>query len=168
MNPARVTVAPLREYPEHCAFFEQAFSAEWPSWYGPDGPGDARSDLEAFANEGGTLPVGVVAFASGGQPVGVAALKEASIPSHAHLSPWAAAGYVVPQWRRQGVGALLLAALVREASRLGYQAIFCATETSQSLLIRQGWIPMEPIVHEGGLLQLFCYAMPPSLARPER
>ena len=99
---------------EALALHEQAlpllqswFEAEWPAWYGPGGPGDAGSDLAGFANRG-SLPTGVVAFRDG-LLCAVAALKAESIPSHRHLSPWAAAGYVHPSLRGQGIGAQLLA-----------------------------------------------------------
>lgn len=151
----RVTVRALREHPEHCAFFAAAFEAEWPTWYGPGGPGDAMADLLSFANGQGAIPVGVVALERNGEPIGVAALKATSVPSHSHLTPWAAAGYVAPAWRRQGVGALLLEALLREAARLGHATVFCATSTSASLLERQGWHLLESVRHEGHALQVF-------------
>ncbi|MFO1288632.1 MAG: GNAT family N-acetyltransferase [Rubrivivax sp.] len=155
MTSLDATVVALRERPEHCAFFAAAFEAEWPSWYGPGGRGNAQADLLAFADPSGSLPVGVVAIGAGHQPLGVAALKASSIPSHAHLSPWAAAGYVVPSWRRKGIGALLLTALLGEASRLGFECVYCATATSQSLLVRQGWSLIEEAVHEGRVLHVF-------------
>ena len=155
MTISHATVLPLRERPEHCALLSAAFEAEWPSWYGPDGPGDAHADLRAFADRGGGLPVGVVALGPGNEPLGVAALKAMSIPTHAHLTPWAAAGYVLPVWRRHGIGAMLLAALLAEAGRLGYNAVYCATASSGSLLVRQGWRFLESVVHDGQSLQVF-------------
>ena len=162
MPTPRATVVPLRDHPEHCAFFASSFEAEWPSWYGPGGPGHAHADLQSFANERGALPVGVIALAPGNLPLGVAALKAASIPGQSHRSPWAAAGYVVPAWRRQGIGALLLAALVAEAARLGHETVYCATGTAQSLLVRQGWSFVESVVHDGHPLQVFRRPVPRS------
>ena len=124
------------------------FETEWPSYYGTRGPGDARLDLQAFANRG-SLPVGVVAF-RGGEVCGVAALKAESISSHRHLSPWAAAGLVPPSERGQGIGAQLLAALEREARNLGFQHIYCGTSTAESLLQRSGWQLIEQPDRLGG------------------
>lgn len=162
MQPPDIRVHPLREHAGLCPFFAAAFEAEWPDWYGPQGPGDAAGDLAAFANPQGVLPVGVVALAPDRRPVGVAALKAESISSHAHLLPWAAAGYVVPAWRRQGVGALLLGALVREASRLGHGEVWCATATSASLLLRAGWRQVDRVVHDGHTLEVFVSRRHPS------
>ncbi len=102
---ADVVVMPLRLHASAIAALAEAFRAEWPAWYGPGGPGDADADLHAFANADGALPVGVMAQGPTGQPVGVAALKAKSIPSHAHLTRWASAGWVLPACRGQGVGA---------------------------------------------------------------
>ncbi|MBX3604620.1 MAG: hypothetical protein KF788_05090 [Piscinibacter sp.] len=75
------------------------FMAEWPAWYGAGGAGDVHADLAAFSASESALPVGMLAFIDG-QPLGTGALKRESIASHAHLSPWAAAGFVLPRWRR--------------------------------------------------------------------
>ncbi len=155
MDIADVRVAPLCDFPQHCAPLAAAFEAEWPAWYGPEGPGDARADLRAFADPQRALPVGVVALDAQDAPIGVAALKARSVDSHAHLSPWAAAGYVQPAWRRQGVGARLLDALCAEAVRLGYGAVYCATATSASLLARAGWQLVDTVQHDGRPLQVF-------------
>jgi GNAT superfamily N-acetyltransferase len=156
------TVIPLRQRPEFCAFFAQQFESEWPKWYGPGGEGDAREDLHAFANPEGNLPVGVVAIDAVGSPIGIAALKEASIASHRHLMPWATAGYVVPSRRRAGVGAKLLSALLAEARRLSFPTVYCATASAVSLLQREGWSQIDAIVHDGDRLFVFARVVPVS------
>jgi N-acetylglutamate synthase-like GNAT family acetyltransferase len=150
-----VIVEPLRHHADFVAEFARHFEQEWPDWYGPSGPGSAAQDLAAFANPEGALPVGVMAFSETGQPCGVAALKASSIAEFNHLSPWAAAGYVLPQLRGQGIGAALLAALLVEAKRLGYNSVFCATSTAASLLQRQGWRLLQSTVHDGKPISLF-------------
>lgn len=150
-----MVVHPFRRHPEFIGEFVHRFEAEWPAWYGPGGRGNARRDLEAFANTATGLPVGVVAIDFDGQACGVAALKATSIPAYAHLSPWAAAGYVLPELRGQGIGALLLAALVTEGRRMGYDNIYCATAGSRSLLQRSGWQLLEEVYHDGKPIALF-------------
>jgi GNAT superfamily N-acetyltransferase len=90
-----------------------------------------------------------------GIPVGFGALKAESIPSHRHLTPWAAAGFVLPERRGQGIGALLLRAIVDHAGALGFEYVHCATSTSVSLLHRAGWHAVEEIVHAGQPLVIF-------------
>lgn len=145
----KATLVPLRRRPDLCAFFAGCFVAEWPDWYGPGGQGNAESDLRELANPAGALPVGVVALDDDASPLGIAGLKATSIDSYAHVGPWAAAGYVIPSRRREGLGALLLAGLLAEAHRLGFGQIYCATANAASLLERQGWTRIDAIEHEG-------------------
>lgn len=130
------------------------FRAEWPDWYGPGGPGNVIKDIEAFAASETDLPLGMVIF-EGDVAVGAGALKEHSIPSHPHLGPWAAAGYVVPACRGRGLGAMLLEALVVKARALGFQRVYCGTSTAQRLLARSGWTTLEVTVHAGQPLSIF-------------
>jgi GNAT superfamily N-acetyltransferase len=152
--PAAVIVAPMAEHRGLLPLVAEWFVAEWPSWYGPGGPGDVSADLAAFAESERVLPVGVIALLEG-RPVGAGALKAESISSHKHLSPWAAAGYVVPELRGQGVGAALLASLVAMGRAIGYEAIYCGTSTAQSLLMRCGWHAIESTVVGGRQLVVF-------------
>lgn len=145
--PPGITTDFLARHPEALPVLAAWFESEWPDWYGPGGPGNAEADLLAYAHEG-SLPVGIAAFCNG-LLCGVAALKAESIPSHFHLSPWAAAGFVVPSLRGQGIGATLLTALEFEARALGYSRIYCGTATAASLLLRSGWRLIEFVEREG-------------------
>lgn len=140
--------------------------SEWPDWYGPAGPGNLAMDIEDFAASDTSLPVGLVLL-SESTPVGFGALKATSIESHGHLSPWAAAGFVVPALRGQGLGRFLLAAIVEHAGRLGHPYVYCGTSTAQSLLRRSGWNELEVIVHHGKPLSVFrSEAQPIAQPRP--
>ena len=143
----------LSRHPEVLSTLERWFEIEWPSWYGEGGRGNAAADLRSYASPEG-LPRAVVAFADG-KVCGVAALKPDSIASHAHLTPWAAAGLVEPSRRRAGIGARLLSALEGEARALGYARIYCGTSTARSLLERCGWELLEEISHEGEALGVY-------------
>jgi hypothetical protein len=79
-----ISVELLAAHRDLLPLLQKWFETEWPSYYGPNGPGHAELDLRAFANRG-NLPVGVVAFKNGGA-CGVAALKAESIASHRQLS----------------------------------------------------------------------------------
>lgn len=143
----------LTQHPEALPQLIRWFETEWPEYYGPGGPGDARKDLESFSRCD-RLPIGILAFEDG-DLCGIAALKADSIASHRHLSPWAAAGLVKPTKRRQGIGAQLIVALENQARELGYPYIYCGTSTARSLLERCDWEPMEHIVHEGHRLSIY-------------
>lgn len=152
--PSAVKVELLARRRDTLPTFAALFREEWPRWYGEGGPGNAEADLAAFAASETELPVGVVATLDG-SPVGVGALKVESLASHKHLTPWAAAGFVLPSHRGRGIGAALLEALVRHAGHLGYPFVYCGTATSVSLLCRSGWSELERINHEGEPLVIF-------------
>lgn len=162
-----VIVEPLAHHRGLLPLVADWFVSEWPGWYGPGGPGKVREDVEAFAASDAALPLGMVVFENG-VPVGAGALKARSIPSHAHLSPWAAAGYVLPARRGRGIGALLLNGLLAQAQELGYERVYCGTSTAQRLLSRAGWLPLEVTSLEGKPLTVFqsevltCAALAPA------
>lgn len=149
-----ITVAPLADHRGLVPLLRDWFVAEWPAWYGPGARGDALADLTAFAASATALPIGMIAF-DAGTPVGIAALKAESLPTHRHLTPWAAAGLVLPAYRRRGIGAQLLHALVRCAADLGHARIYCGTSTAVSLLQRSGWRELDTIVHDGESVVVF-------------
>ena len=149
-----LTFEPLCHRRELRPLISDWLRTEWPAWYGVDGPGDVARDVDAFAADLTTLPIGLVVFCNG-VPVGFGALKKESIASHRHLSPWAAAGYVLPAHRRRGIGAELLRALVELGAKLGFERIYCATATAASLMERSGWVLQEEIIHAGAPLRIY-------------
>lgn len=153
MTPS-LTVEPLAHRRELIGTVAEWFASEWPAWYGPDGQGDLAADLESFARADAALPVGLVVFERG-KPVGAAVLKAESIPSHRHLGPWAAAGYVLPSHRGRGVGAFLLQGLVERANLLGFSRIYCGTRTANRLLERSGWDLIETTMLQGEPLGIY-------------
>lgn len=146
-------IEPLALHPEVLPVLRAWFESEWPSYYGAAGRGSAQRDLEAYASGAG-LPFGVVAFRDN-SVCGVAALKADSILSHAHLSPWAAAGVVRRDLRGRGVGHQLVLALEREARAMGFSRIYCGTSTAERLLQRAGWRLLERVVQDGEDLGLY-------------
>ena len=153
-TPFDVVVEPFARHRAHMPLVAQWFTEEWPQWYGPGGPGNVAADVQAFAASETALPFGMLLF-EGPRPIGAAALKAESIPSHTHLGPWAAAGYVLPSHRGRGLGGLLLHALVAKSRTLGFESIYCGTSTAQTLLARAGWEVLEVIAHAGQPLTIF-------------
>ena len=153
MHSAVIT-RPFALHRELMPLVAEWFTSEWPDWYGAGGQGNVMNDIEAFANSEISLPVGMIIFEND-IPVGAGALKKQSIPSHKHLSPWAAAGYVVPTHRGRGLGASLLQALVSKAKTLGFERVYCGTSTAERLLTRAGWHTLEITFHSGKQLTIF-------------
>lgn len=143
----------LADHPEVLPSLEELFLSEWPGYYGPGGPGNARDDLLAYSNREG-LPIGLVAFI-GDEPCGVAALKAESISTRKHLSPWIGGGVVVPRLRRQGIGVQLVTALEDVARNLGYPAIYSGTSSAGSLLERADWCFIEQLQYNGESVAIY-------------
>jgi GNAT superfamily N-acetyltransferase len=149
-----LAVQPLPRVPHLKPLVGDWLLSEWPGWYAQHGAGDLLGDVDAFAASERELPVGLVVF-DDDEPVGFGALKQSSIGTHAHLAPWAAAGYVVPARRGQGIGAFLLEAIVAHARAIGYRSVYCGTSTAVTLMIRAGWQQVERITHAGKPLVIF-------------
>lgn len=152
-EPPLLHFAHLADHPELIPLLQQWFEAEWSAHYGPQGPGDAAAELASFAQRD-TLPLAILAF-RGEALCGMAALKAEPLPSHPHLTPWAAAGMVAPAHRGQGIGAQLLSGLEDVARGLGFPRIYCCAGTSDSLLLRGGWRLVEQIDADGEQLTVF-------------
>jgi GNAT superfamily N-acetyltransferase len=150
---AHVRISYLADHPEARPVLKRWFETEWADYYGPTGPGDAEQDLVAYSSRE-KLPVGLVAF-YGAQLCGIAVLKPDSISTHKHLSPWAAAGLVVPRFRRRGIGASLVSALEDVARGLGYPSMYCGTSTAVGLLTRNGWQFMERVRYNDEDVSIF-------------
>lgn len=145
---------PLSRAPKLKPLVSSWLLSEWPGWYGAGGAGDLNGDVNAFSSSEVALPIGLVALLDG-VPVGFGALKQHSIDSHAHLMPWAAAGYVRPECRGRGIGAFLLHSIVEHAATIGYTRVYCGTSTAIALLRRAGWQEVDNVVHDDKPLTIF-------------
>ena len=114
------------------------FVEEWTPWYGPDGPGDATSDLAACTGRD-ALPICLVALSMAGDVLGTVALKPESVGSEYGVGPWLVALLVGKDHRGQGVGTALVDAIEAEAHRLGFASIYTSTDTAESLMERRSW-----------------------------
>lgn len=74
-------------------------------------------------------------------PVGTATLLAHDIGTEhwPHLSPWLAAVYVVPEYRRRGIGASLVNAIVSEAAAAGTDVLYLLTAGREGFYARLGW-----------------------------
>jgi GNAT superfamily N-acetyltransferase len=153
----RLRIAHLADHPEAIPVMRRWFEVEWAAYYGPGGPGDAEQDLWAYASRG-KLSVGLIAWYDDAL-CGIAALKAHSLSTHTHLSPWAAAGFVLPPFRGRGIGSSLVGALTEVARGFGYSTMYCATSTAMGLLERDGWQLMERVTYEGEAVSIYQKAL---------
>ena len=146
MNTLKIEL--LANYLDALPSLRDWFELEWAPYYGPDGPGDAARDLRESCNRE-KLPIALVAI-FGGEVVGTASLKSESVSTHKHLTPWLAALFVRPEFRRRGIAERLITAIENKAQELGFHSIYVGTGegsgTPESSLRKRGWefIEKEP------------------------
>nr|WP_320142955.1 GNAT family N-acetyltransferase [uncultured Cohaesibacter sp.] len=116
----------------------QWFCYQWSDWYGPEGPGNAIADLEAWA-DGDALPLARLALSSDGEPLGIAALKNEGLGEEYGLGPFLSAFYVPAVHRRRGAGLALVRAIEEAARGHGLGVIYCTTDGARSLIEKAGW-----------------------------
>ncbi len=133
-----IRIVHLLEAPEVAPMLERWFIEEWMPWYGPDGPGDAESDLAACRSRD-ELPICLVALNMADEVLGTAALKSESVGSELGVGPWLAAVLVGKGHQGKGVGTVLVKAIEEEAARLGFDSIYTSTDTAKGILERRGW-----------------------------
>jgi GNAT superfamily N-acetyltransferase len=86
----------------------------------------------------GAIPTAFVALA-GQTLVGSASLVSQDLETHPHLSPWLASVYVHPDYRRQGIGSMLVQRVVAEARDLRVERLYLFTPDKGAFYARLGW-----------------------------
>jgi len=148
-------VVHLMDAPGAVPTLTQWFVDEWTPWYGPDGQGDADADLAACHSRTG-LPLCLVALNTNGTVLGTVALKTESIGSELGVGPWLAALLVAEENRGQGIGGMLIDAIEGQAWSLGFDAIYCSTDSAETLLTRRGWRPYGTSQSLRGPVSIYC------------
>jgi len=88
------------------------------------------------AQDVGAIPLSLLALC-GQTPVGTVNLIENDDERRAHLRPWLAALLVLPRYRRQGIGSLLIRSLQEQAGRIGEREMFLGTDNPDFYLRRE-------------------------------
>jgi GNAT superfamily N-acetyltransferase len=73
--------------------------------------------------EDGELPCSFVAFWDG-FPVGMVSIRKTDLLSRDDLTPWLSALYVLPDFRKKGIGSELIAAVLNSSRQKGFGKIF--------------------------------------------
>jgi GNAT superfamily N-acetyltransferase len=74
-----------------------------------------------------------------GEAFGTASLDFEDLPPRDDLTPWLASVYVLPEYRAQGLGALLIEAVANEAKAKGFQQIYLHTSDRAAFYAKRGW-----------------------------
>jgi N-acetylglutamate synthase-like GNAT family acetyltransferase len=63
--------------------------------------------------------------------------------THLHLDHWLGTVYVLPEYRRRGLGSEIVAAAVHLARTLEIKTLYLFTPDQERMYRRLGWIPIE-------------------------
>ena len=124
----------LAEHSESIPKLVDWYMSEWKPYYGADGPGDARADLQSRCNRD-EIPIGLVAVEHG-EILGTAAVD---VDAATGLVPSVVGLLVTPSQRRRGIATALLKRAESLARKLGYSRLFVSTAILGDLLVRMGW-----------------------------
>ncbi len=140
-------IAYLADHPEHIEELARLHFAEW----GYLNPGDTLDRrIERLTADCGRLaiPAMVVALREH-ELVGSAALVAHDMSDHRSLTPWLASVFVKPEYRRNGVGSMLVRRVEQEAAALGVETLYLFTPSAAPLYERLGWTLLEHCRYKG-------------------
>ena len=115
----------------------------------------ALADLLRLATLSDAIPLSLLAVVDG-QPVGTVNLIENDDDRRAHLRPWLAALYVVPDHRRRGIGSALVRSLQRRAGRMGIGELYLGTD-NPGFYTRFGAALHEQVVDDFCIMRIECH-----------
>lgn len=137
----------LADFPECISALAPPLLEHW-SYVFPEDTLDTRvAKLRRHLNRD-ALPIAWVAH-EGGQTVGTAALRVHDLEGREDLSPWLGGVFVLPAFRRQGIGSALCAAVEQHARRTGVGTLYLFTIDQQALYADLGWQILEHTVWHG-------------------
>ena len=150
---AVMTILPLSKYPQyspllaHWAFF-QWYHQRNVDFKAVEADYRRRADFTA-------LPVSWLVMEKN-IPVGMVSLKAHDLNSHAHLTPWLSALYVVPEFRKKGFAGKLIETVAAYAKCCGYHQIYLFTDNKNAsylsrYYIERGWTLHEKVSDADGM-----------------
>jgi N-acetylglutamate synthase-like GNAT family acetyltransferase len=148
------TIRPLREVPGAARLLAQAFKESWPAFFATRAAEEIAREMFAEGERLPALPAIIVAEVDG-RMAGTVALRERSVETHAHLSPWVTGLWVAPDLRKLGLGRRLLLAIAEEAAARGFREIHAVTNTARWLFDKLGWEAIEEIEYHGEEVTLY-------------
>ena len=103
--------------------------------------------LEAHMNRD-ALPIAWVSH-SNTEVFGTAALRPDDLEGREDLTPWLGGVYVLPQFRRRGIGTALCGTVERNATARGVHTLYLFTLDKQPWYGALGWAPFQPCTWRG-------------------
>lgn len=88
------------------------------------------------------------------RPVGSVSLAAHDMSTRMELTPWLSGLYVLPSFRRQGIGRALAAHVAQRAAKLGIHALYLYTGGGEGFDRRLGWEPLSIEPYAGAMVTI--------------
>jgi len=141
MNAPEVQLEYLADRPEFIPTVAGWHRREWAHFRPDDSIETWIGKLKDVCGHRG-VPTVLVAVREG-ELAGSAMLLKESMQTRKELSPWLAGVIVAPQFRRRGIGGLLVDRIVHEARMLGFGRLYLWTPSVEQFYANRGWTTME-------------------------
>lgn len=148
--PADVAISDLRERPE---FADTVAERIWRAWWLNRGLSfDYLRERVAESCDSTRIPFALVAHRNR-EFLGTASVITSDLEERPALSPWVAAVWVDPLFRRQGIGGVMVDAAAQASFSLGFDRIFlCALPARAPFYAKRGWTEIERDVGDHALV----------------
>lgn len=133
-----IRIVDLREAPQYIPQLAAWHHEQW-SYLNPGNSLAQRIDELREHLQPAPLPRTFVATADHGLPMGSASLVAHDMDTHPELTPWLASVFVAPIYRQQGIGALLVRAVMDAAGAAGIGRLWLFTPDQEAFYARLGW-----------------------------
>jgi GNAT superfamily N-acetyltransferase len=159
---SEITIASTADYPHLIPLLGRWYWEEWgpfeperslASWIAMLAPRTLRDEIPTIyvALAAGPLP------RTEETPVGTASLIAADMSTHPELSPWLAGVYVVPEYRRQGIGRALVHRVMSTAAALSVPRLYLFTDSKQRWYANLGWVEIGREPYQGLEVAIMCF-----------
>src|SRR5205085_10269672 len=149
-----VQISYLIEHSEYIPQLAQWLFKQWDSILGEETPDARIKKLKTHMNRD-KLPIAWVAHANR-QLLGIAALRVHDLEGREDLTPWLGGVFVGSNFRRQGIGTALCAAVEEEARSRQIQTLYLFTLDKQAWYARLGWTGLGPCLWQQRSGDIMC------------
>lgn len=160
MNAAGISIHYLGHHP---GFAERLARWSWDEWQ-PIYEQRGQTREHALRNYQerlniNSMPLALVAFNESGELVGTVSLKYYDLDIRPEITIWLGGLFVIPEWRRHGVGSQLMSRAVEEARRLKLPSLHLWTSSAESLYQKLGWTVVERMDYHGKRIVMMEFAL---------
>jgi len=142
-----LTISLLKDCPQHLPRISFWIFDEWGHLIQGLTLEQVEARLQEHLNRD-SIPLTVVAILDQ-LPVGTASLTLDDLSSRPDLSPWLASVYVLPEYRKQGIGSQLVSAAEEISQRLGIQKLYLFTPDQELFYAGLGWSVLDHTEYRG-------------------